>query len=135
MERLLLPPATRQRLKVVLLATSQHKLASPDRSSTELCKNVHARFREWLDEILRHSAVLGRVADHFENDSRNLAGMFLHFSVLVFSARRHAHFGPFVAVALRRGGINADRSGGFSFGGGMVASSNVTPSHVEGARR
>ena len=44
-------------------------------------KNIPARFREWLAEILHHSAFLGWPAEHFEGDSRNLARMFLHNSV------------------------------------------------------
>ena len=48
---------------------------------TELCKNIPARLREWLSEILRHSACLGWAAEHFGCDSQNLAGMFLHNSV------------------------------------------------------
>ena len=39
-------------------------------------KNIPARFREWVAEILRHSAILGWAAEHFEGDSRNLAGIF-----------------------------------------------------------
>ena len=49
--------------------------------TTELCKNIPARFGEWLAEILSHGTVLGLAAEHFEGDSRNLAGMFLHNSV------------------------------------------------------
>ena len=45
------------------------------------CKNIPTRFREWLAEILRHVAILGWAAEHFESDSRYLAGMFLHNSV------------------------------------------------------
>ena len=33
--------------------------------------------------MLRHSAILGLGAEHFESDSQNLAGMFLHNSVFV----------------------------------------------------
>ena len=36
---------------------------------TEFCRNIPARFWEWLAEKLRHSAVLGWVAEHFEDDS------------------------------------------------------------------
>ena len=43
--------------------------------------NIPDRFRECLAEILRHNAILGWAADHFEGDSRCLAGMFLHNSV------------------------------------------------------
>ena len=42
--------------------------------------NKSARVREWMAGILRSStlsAFLGWVAEHFEDDSRNLAGMFL----------------------------------------------------------
>ena len=46
--------------------------------STEWCKNIPARFRERLAEILCHSAILRRAAEHFESDSLNLAEMFLH---------------------------------------------------------
>ena len=45
------------------------------------CKNISARFGEWLAEILCHGAILGWAAEHFESDSPNLAGMFLHNSV------------------------------------------------------
>ena len=45
------------------------------------CKNILDRFWEWLAEMLRHSAFLGWTAEHFEVDSRNLAGIFLHISV------------------------------------------------------
>ena len=48
----------------------------------ELCKNIATRFWEWLSEILRHSALLGRAVEHFEIVSWNLAGMFLHDSVV-----------------------------------------------------
>ena len=48
---------------------------------TEQCKIIPAWFKELLVENLRHSSILGRVAEHFESDSRNLAGMFLHNSV------------------------------------------------------
>ena len=34
-----------------------------------------------VGEVLRHSEILGWAAEHFEGDSRNLAGMFLHNSV------------------------------------------------------
>ena len=44
-------------------------------------KNIPAKFREWLAETLCHSAILGWAVEHFESDSRNLAGMFLHNSV------------------------------------------------------
>ena len=50
--------------------------------TTELCKNFPASFGEWLAEILRQRTVLRLAAEHFEGDSRNLAGMFLHNSVL-----------------------------------------------------
>ena len=50
-------------------------------SSTESCKNIPARFREWLAEMLRHRAFLGWAEEHFEGDSQSLAGMFLHNSV------------------------------------------------------
>ena len=43
---------------------------------TELCKNIPARFGEWLAEILRHRTMLGWAAEHFESDSQNLAWMF-----------------------------------------------------------
>ena len=36
-----------------------------------------------LTEMLCHSAFLGLGAEHFEADTRNLAGMFLHISVVV----------------------------------------------------
>ena len=52
-------------------------------SFTEKCTNVPARFREWLAEILRHSAILGWAAKRFESDSPKLAGFFLHNSVLL----------------------------------------------------
>ena len=48
---------------------------------TEFCRNIPARLWEWLAEKLRHSAVLGWVAEHFEDDSRNSTGMCLHNSV------------------------------------------------------
>ena len=35
-----------------------------------------------MAEILRHCAIVGWAAEHFEVDSRNLAGMSLHNSVL-----------------------------------------------------
>ena len=44
---------------------------------TEYCKDVPARFRECLAEILLHSVILGWAAEHFEGGSRNLVGMFL----------------------------------------------------------
>ena len=65
-----------------------------DLESTEWCKNLPARFREWLAGKLRHSAILEWAAEHFESGSQNLAGMFLHNSVLplrsgdsIFSSR------------------------------------------------
>ena len=56
---------------------------------TESCKNINARFRDWLAEMLRHSAIVhcwgGQRnilrAEHFEGDSRNVAGICLHNSV------------------------------------------------------
>ena len=48
---------------------------------TEQCKIIPAWFKELLVENLRLSSILGRVAEQFESDSRNLAGMFLHNSV------------------------------------------------------
>ena len=33
---------------------------------------------EWLAEMLHYSAFLGWAAEHFESDSQNLAGIFLH---------------------------------------------------------
>ena len=33
---------------------------------------------EWLAEMLRYSAFLGWAAEHFESDSQNLVGIFLH---------------------------------------------------------
>ena len=44
-------------------------------------KNIPARFQEWLAEIMRHSAFLGRAAEHFKGNSLNLAGRFLYNSV------------------------------------------------------
>ena len=40
--------------------------------STEYCKNISARFREWLAEMLRHSAIVGWAAEHFESDPQTL---------------------------------------------------------------
>ena len=45
--------------------------------STALSKNISARFWEWLTGILRPSAIMEWAAEHFEGDSRNMAGMFL----------------------------------------------------------
>ena len=45
---------------------------------TVWCKNIPSRLREWLSELLHYSAFLGWAAEHFESDSQNLAGMFLH---------------------------------------------------------
>ena len=47
----------------------------------EYFKNIPARLREWLAEILCHSGILGCAAEHFEGDSLNLARRFLHNSV------------------------------------------------------
>ena len=40
-------------------------------------RNIPARFWEWLTEIVRHSAILGWAAQHFESDSQNLTELFL----------------------------------------------------------
>ena len=45
-------------------------------SSEKSQKTFLDRFWERLAEILRHSAILGWAAEHFESDFRNLAGMF-----------------------------------------------------------
>ena len=47
---------------------------------TGWCKNIPARFWEWLLELLHCTAILGWAAEHL-SDSQNLAGMFLHNSV------------------------------------------------------
>ena len=44
--------------------------------TTDRCKNIPARFREWLTEILLHCAHLGWGAEHLESESQNLAQMF-----------------------------------------------------------
>ena len=44
-------------------------------------KTILQGFEELLAEMLCHSAFLGWAAEHFEGDSRNLAGMYLHNSV------------------------------------------------------
>ena len=41
------------------------------------------RFQEWLTEIVLRSAFLRWAAEHFKGDSRNLAGMFFHYTVAV----------------------------------------------------
>ena len=68
------------------LSTSRFALANIchfwEACCTELCKNIPSRLREWLAEILHHSAFLGWVAEHFEVGSRNVPGMFLHNSVV-----------------------------------------------------
>ena len=56
--------------------------------STEWCKNIPARFRERLAEILRQSAILRWAAEHFESDSLNLSGMCLHNSVYSLNITR-----------------------------------------------
>ena len=47
----------------------------------EKCANSAARFWEWLAEIWPHGAILGWATKHFESDSQNEAGLFLHNSV------------------------------------------------------
>ena len=59
---------------------------------TELCKNIPAMFREWLAEMLRHSAFLGWAAEHFEVDSLNLTGIYLHNSVQCCTSPRSRYF-------------------------------------------
>ena len=49
----------------------------------ELCKNFPDRFWEHLVDKLRHPAILGWAAEHFESDSQNLAVMFLHNCVRI----------------------------------------------------
>ena len=70
-----------------------------EKESTEQCKNITVRFREWLAEILCHSKLLGWAAEHFEGDSHNLAGMSLHNSV---GADRHTDndFGYVLVLSL-----------------------------------
>ena len=49
------------------------------------CEGLQSSVKwEWLAEILRHSAILGCAAEHFESESWNSAGMFLHNSVDIF---------------------------------------------------
>ena len=54
--------------------------ADQNGSHPKQCKNIPARFQEWLAEILHRSEFLGWATKHFKGDSRNLAGMFLHNS-------------------------------------------------------
>ena len=53
-----------------------------NKQRARLVKSIPDRFCAWLPEMLRNSAFLGWAAENFEGDSRNLAGMFLHKSVL-----------------------------------------------------
>ena len=47
-----------------------------------LAKKLSGPVCEWLAEIFRHSATLGWAAYHFDIDSQNIVGMFLHNSVV-----------------------------------------------------
>ena len=47
----------------------------------ESCKNIPARLRERLAELLRRSAFCGWTVAHFEGDCRNVTGLFLHNNV------------------------------------------------------
>ena len=68
-------------------ALSQFQLLAFGDVSAEQCRNIPARSWEWLAEISRPSAIMGWAAEHFESNSLNLAGMFLHNSVYI----RHIH--------------------------------------------
>ena len=60
---------------------------------------MSARFRELLAGMLRHGAFLGWTAEHFEGDSRNLAGMFFDNSVVslsLFDGTRTQRLLPFI---------------------------------------
>ena len=65
----------------------EHELEGGQRvQKVQLLSRVKTLVREWLAEMLHHSAYLGWVAEHFESGPRNLAGMFLHNS-------EHLNFG------------------------------------------
>ena len=48
---------------------------------TELCIDIASRFREWLAEILCHSAIFLGDKQNIMSDSWNFAGMFLYNSI------------------------------------------------------
>ena len=55
-----------------------------------------------LAEMLGRSAFLGWAAEHFEADSRNLAGMFFHNSVKVIEVRPLVGICPLSPTFIRR---------------------------------